>query len=72
MPLEIVLKEVIINVQKLPDNQPMDKVVIFNDPQSGIAVVVPMPLEICKQLATLLNGSGLVVPNGPLPKDLRH
>jgi hypothetical protein len=62
--IEIHLQAVNVHVAELPDGV---KIVKFEDPQSGIAVVVPMPMLAAIQMANALSGKTLVIPDSLPP-----
>lgn len=70
---QIVLQAVNVNVVDAQggDVQPGDKALVILDPTENTTYILPMPAEVCKQVAVLLTGSKIIVPSGPLPPNMR-
>jgi hypothetical protein len=68
MAIEIQLLSVNVHIMDVqtPDGGTM-RVARFEDPQSGIAVVMPMDMMTATKVGLGLTGKGLVVPEPKLP-----
>lgn len=65
-PVEIHMQQCTVGLGESPEN-PMVRVMRVEDPQSGIAVLIPLDQMAALQLANALSGKAIVVPKHPPP-----